>query len=169
MPFRLTHIPLVDDERTVSPGGVTLTLRICQPVVWVRLAPWVGVSHPDAVSFPAILDTGNNHSFLIPETLFRAWTHLDPATVVTKHKVRVHGTELSCHGLNIDVCRTRDGSPTDRRAGRLQADRGIVIVGESLESRFPRMPVLGVRCLRASRATFTIDGGRGTYSLRGPG
>ncbi len=168
MPFRLTRVPLVGEEHDVAPGGVAITLRVYQPVIWVRLVPWVGSVHPEAVTFPAVLDTGNNHSFLIPTTLFQSWTRLDPAAFVTKHTVRVHGHVLSCHGLNVEVYRTRNGNPTERRAGRLQTDRGVVIVGHALEPFFPRLPVIGVRCLRASRATFTLDGGRGTYTLTGP-
>lgn len=169
MPFRLTRIPLVGAEHVVSPGGVTITLRMYQPVIWVRLVPWAGRTDPEAVTFPAVVDTGNNHSFLIPATLFRAWVRLDPAALVTKHRVRVQTAELSCHALNLDVYRTRAGIPTDRLAGRLQTDRGIVIVGERYEHLFPRLPVIGVRCLRASRAVFSLDGGRATFSLRGPG
>jgi hypothetical protein len=168
MPFHLARVPLVEKERVVVLDGIEVTLRIYQPVVWVRLVPWVGATHPEAITFPAVLDTGNNHSFLIPATLFRAWTRLDPASFVTKHTVRVLGHELSCHGLNIEVYRMGTMSAHDRRVGRLQTDRGVVVVRESLEAHFPRLPVLGVRCLCASRAIFTVDGGRATYSLRGP-
>lgn len=169
MPFRLTGLSLPRDDRVVAPGGVPLTLRVYQPVVWVRLAPRVGPPDPAAVTFPAVVDTGNNHSFLIPSSLFRAWVRLDPAELVTVHRVRAVDVELRCHALNVDLYRVRDGNPTDRVAGRLQTDRGVVIVPESLEHLFPRLPVIGVRCLRASRAVFTVDGSRATYSLRGPG
>lgn len=169
MPFRLTRVPLVEEEHTVTLGGVAISLRIYQPVIWVRLVPWVGSPHSEAVTFPAVMDTGNNHSFLIPASLFRAWTRLDPASFVTKHTVRVHGHELPCYGFNIEVYRVRKGNTTQRRAGRLQTDRGVMIVGEGLEPHFPRLPVIGVRCLCASRATFMVDGGRATFSLHGPG
>lgn len=169
MPFRLTGLPLPREDRVVAPAGVPITLRVYQPVVWVRLVPWVGPADPEAVTFPAVVDTGNNHSFLIPASLFRAWVRLDRTVLRTQNRVRVLDVEMLCHGLNVDVYRVRDGNPTGRVAGRLQTDRGVVIVPESVEHLFPRLPVIGVRCLRASRAVFTVDGGRATYSLRGPG
>jgi hypothetical protein len=168
MPFRLTRIPLVPAEQTLTPGGVRITLRLYQPVIWIRLVPWVGSAHPEAMTFPAVLDTGNNHSFLMPATLFAGWTRLDPSALKTRHTVRANGVELSCHGLNIDVYRMRNGNPTSRVAGRLQTDRGVVLVPERHEHLFPRLPVIGVRALCASRATFTVDGQRKAFSLRGP-
>src|SRR5437762_2431847 len=118
MPFRLTRVPLVRKEQIVSLSDVPITLRTYQPVVWVRLVPWAGSVHPDAITFPAVVDTGNNHSFLIAASLFRAWVRLDPSTLRTKHKLLVNAIELACHGLNIDVYRMRGDQPSARIAGR---------------------------------------------------
>lgn len=169
MAFRLDRIPLIGADREISLGGVSVMLRLYQPVVWVRLVPWVGPRHSEAVTFPAVIDTGNNHSFLIPASLFEAWVRLDPETLMTRHKVRVNDRELSCHGLNIDVYRMRRGDAIDRIAGRLQTDRGVVIVKRTVEHQFPRLPVIGVRSLCASRASFALSGDLETFSLRGPG
>lgn len=165
MPFLLTRVPLVAAERIVAPAGTLVTLRAYQPVVWVRLAPWSGEPHPEAVTFPAVLDTGNNHTFLIPAPLFRAWARVEPNDLRPLRMVEVNGVLVPGHGFNLDLLRLRRGNPTDRVAARLQTDRGIAIIPDEFVGRFPRMPVLGVRSLTVNRVTFTLNGGRRTFSL----
>ena len=169
MPFRIARVPLVATEHVVSPGGVGVTLRTHQPVVWVRLVPWVGPPDPGSVAFPAVVDTGNNHTFLIPGPFFRAWTNTDYRTLPTGRQLRVNGLPLQCYHFNLDLLRVRDERATDRVAGQLQTDQGVVIIPDALVPNFPRMPVLGVRCLTVNRVTFTLNGDRHTFSLSQPG
>jgi hypothetical protein len=89
--------------------------------------------------------------------------------VTPTHPVWVNGLPAACHAFNLDLYRVRAGEPTTRVAGRLQTDRGVTVIPDQYVDRFPRLPVLGVRCLCASRVTFAIDGGRRTFTLRGPG
>ncbi|MBA4067409.1 MAG: hypothetical protein C0501_27605 [Isosphaera sp.] len=172
MPFVISRVPLNPTERTVAPGGVIVTLRRLQPVVWVRLASWRPDEVPDlrAVAFPAVLDTGNNGTVLVAETIFRAVTGASPATLRGRHSAAVNGIVLRCYGFNLELLRLRRGSPVDHAAAQLQTDRGVFIIPAHLEHRFPRMPVGGVRCLTADRLTFSLNGDRETFSLwRPPG
>jgi hypothetical protein len=169
MPFRITRVPLVAAEHVVSPGGVDVTLRPDQAVVWVRLVPWGGRSDPQSVTFPAVVDTGNNHIFLIPGPFFRVWARTDYRTVEPGRQVLVNGLPLRCFPFNLDLVRLRAGEPTGRVAARLETGPGVMIIPDALVSSFPRLPVLGVRSLTLNRVTFTLNGGRQTFSLSQPG
>jgi hypothetical protein len=170
MPFVLTRVPLNAAERTAAPGGVPITLRPYQPVVWVRLVGW----EPDpaaegrAVAFPAVLDTGNNGTVLIAETVFRAATGTDPADSPRYHTSVVNGVPLRCYGYNLDLLSVRNGDALERVAWRLQTDRGVHVIPADLEHRFPRVPVIGVRCLTTNRLTYSLNGRRRTFSLWRP-
>jgi hypothetical protein len=164
MAFQL-RFSLAQTDRTVAPGGVAMLLRGYQPAVWVKLVQWERPQEELGIAFPAVLDTGNNHSFLIPGSLFQAWMQIEPEQLDHFRTVLVNGVLLRCYGFNVDLLRLRSGQPTARVAGRLQTDRGIAIIPRELEHRFPRMPVIGVRCLVASRVTFSLNGDKQTFSL----
>ena len=168
MPNLLHRVPLMTTERTVRPGGVPVVLRGYQPVAWVRLVPWGGRPGPRAVPFPAVLDTGHNHSFLIPSSLFEAWTGESPDGLITYRVVPANGVSVGCYGFNVEVFGMRAGEPTERVVGRLETDRGVAIIPPEHEGRFPRLPVIGVRALCASRVTLTVDGDGRTYTLKAP-
>lgn len=165
MPFRIAPVSLVATEHVVSVGGVDITLRPYQAVVWVRLVPWAGETASDTLAFPAVVDTGNNDTFLIPGPFFRAWAKVDYRDLPPGRPVLVNGLALKLHGFNLDLLRPRRRDPSERVAGHLQTGQGITIIPDALVSRFPRLPVLGVRCLATNRVTFSLNGGRRTFSL----
>lgn len=167
MPFILSRVPLVATERTVAPGGVAVTLRPFQPVVWVRLVAWEPdeISEPRTVGFPAVLDTGNNGT---PETIFRAVTGVLPQSLKGRHTAPVNSFLLRCYGFNLELLRLRNSFPLERATGQLQTDRGVYVIPADLEHRFPRMPIIGVRCLTINRLTFSLNGDRRTFSLWRP-
>jgi hypothetical protein len=167
MAFQL-RVSLAQTERTVTPGGVPILLRRYQPAVWVKLVQWEKPEQDLGIAFPAVLDSGNNHSFLIPGSLFQAWMQIELEQLDHFRTVLVNGILLRCYGFNVDLLRLRSGQPTERVAGRLQTDRGIAIIPRELEHRFPRMPVIGVRCLIASRVTFSLSGDKKSFSLSQP-
>jgi hypothetical protein len=80
----------------------------------------------------------------------------------------VNGLPIPCFRFNLDLFRLRNGEPTGRIAARLQTDQGIAIIPDALVSHFPRLPVLGVRCLTINRVTFTLNGDGRTFSLSQP-
>ena len=166
MGFRLARVPLVEFDHTLTIGGTDITLRTNQPVVWVRLVPWAG-STTEAVAFPAVVDTGNNHSFLIPGPLFRVWAGQDLDSLTpTRTLSTVNGHAVSCYGFNLELLRlSEDGGPVERVAARLQTGQGVAVVPDSLAAHFPRLPVLGVRCLIVNRTRFALDGDMRTFSL----
>jgi hypothetical protein len=168
MSFRIAQVPLVAKEHVVSPAGIDITLRLFQPVVWVRLVPWVGRAEAEGVFFPAVVDTGNNHSFLIPGPYFRAWTKSDNRSLPKGREVLVNGLPLHCYGFNLELSRLRKNAPTGRVAARFQTDQGVMIIPDALVPQFPRLPVLGVRCLTANRVTFALNGDTRTFSLAQP-
>lgn len=169
MPILLHRVPLVGDLQAVTVGGIPLTFKRYQPVAWARLVPWGSTVHPDAVPFPVVIDSGLNDAFLIRASQVRAWSKLEPEDYVGQHAVRSRGVAVKCYRFNVELFRLRAGNRTDVVAGRLQTDKGVAVVPPELESLFPEIPTLGVRAMVASRATFTVDGGGKTFSLRTPG
>jgi hypothetical protein len=167
MAFTL-RLPLPTEERIVFLGGSPITLREYHPVVWIKLAPWNTPSLTAGIAFPVVVDSGNNHSFLIPETLFRAWTGLDLPTLKVHRRILANGALVGCYGFNLELLRMNADQPTQRVAAQLRVDHGIVVIPEDHEARFPRMPVLGVRTLCFNRVTFTLNGGRQTFTLTQP-
>jgi hypothetical protein len=170
MPFALTRVPLTTAERTVALGGVAITLREFQPIVWVRLIAWLPseASASQAVAFPAVLDTGNNGTALIPETVFRAVTGASLLSLKGRHTAFVNGVILRSYGFNLDLLRLRNEAPLERVAWRLQTDRGVYVIPTELEHRFPRTPIIGVRCLTTNRLTFSLNGSRRMFSFWRP-
>lgn len=168
MPFVLSRVPLTAAERTTAPGGVPITLRPYQPVVWVRLITWKSDEPPTGVIFPSVLDTGNNGTVLMPESVFRAVSGINHDDLIGHHTALVNGVLLRCYRFNLDLLHLRGGAPIERVDWRLQTDRGICVIPSELEHRFPRMPIIGVRCLTTNRLTFSLNGSRRTFSLWRP-
>jgi hypothetical protein len=168
MPFVLVRVPLIDFEQTVVAGGVPIALRPFQPVVWVSLVPWEPDPTWRQVSFPAVLDTGNNGTVLIPERVFRAVTGRYSWMYSGYHSGLVNRLPLRCYGFNLELHRVRGDEPLERVAWRLQTERGAFVIPSDLEHQFPRVPVIGVRCLAANRLTFSLNGDRRTFSLWRP-
>lgn len=168
MPFLLTRVPLVAADRTVAPAGIPVVLRVNQPVVWVRRVAWDRRPIPKATPFPAVVDTGNNYSFLIPAPFFRGWTGLQLTDLARHRTVEANGHLVGCYGFNLDLLRIRTGRVTDHVVQLLQTDRGVAVIPDALCPLFPRMPVIGVRCLRVNRLTFSVSGDKATFSLFRP-
>ena len=70
--------------------------------------------------------------------------------------------------FHLDLMRVWNRQPTGQVAGRLETDRGLVVIPEDQEARFPRMPVLGVRTRCFNRVTFSLYGARQTFTLSQP-
>jgi hypothetical protein len=168
MGFRIARIPLSACEQTSTPGDVPITFRAYQPVVWVKLVPWLGEPSPKAVVFPAVIDTGNNHFFMIPGSLFRAWSGIGFEQCTRGRTLIVNGFPLKTYGFNLELYRKRSGRLAQSPLARLQMGEGITIIPDSLSASLPRVPVIGVRTLTVNRLTFTVDGDRHTYSLSQP-
>jgi hypothetical protein len=168
MAFRIAHVPLNAAEQVYSPGGVPIVFRAYQPVAWVRLVPWVREPPARAVIFPAVIDTGNNHFFMIPGVLFREWAGVDYDDSPRGRTIIVSGIPLKTYGFNIDLFRLRSGKPGRAPVARLQMGEGITIIPDTLSANLPRVPVIGVRTLTVNRITFTIDGDRQTFSISQP-
>jgi hypothetical protein len=168
MAFRIARVPLHVTEQVLSSGDAHVAFRAYQPIVWVRLVPWGREPPERAVAFPTVIDSGNNHFFLIPATLFRAWAGVEFEESSRGRTLIVNGFPLKTYGFNLDLFRSREGSPWGRPLARLQMGEGITIIPDSLTAYLPRVPVIGVRTLTVNRLTFTIDGDRQTFSLSQP-
>lgn len=167
MPPILNRVPLRESEEHVDVAGVPVVLRANQPVVWVTLWPWSGAGDPGWVPFPAVLDTGNNDSFTIPAALFTAWTGLDYSRLPASQTRLVNNAiRAGLYRYNVRLHRLGpDGRPTPPVAFTLQTDTGVTVLPHA-GGAFPRLPTVGVRCLRVNRLHFFLNGHRRYFSLR---
>lgn len=151
------------------PDGSTVMIANHQIMLWLSLSP-VGLDTPPNESrpFPAILDTGFNHGFLLQRQHFEQWTGypLDTSIFPVREHLRVYGKQANIHEADLwlhrNVAGRRDRSRRTTPT-RLQLDLGIVI---SPVSDQPRLPLLGLVAIRKSGLKIMIDGGKGRVSLR---
>lgn len=168
MPFLMTRVPLQPAERVVDVGRLGVRFLPFQPVVWVRLVPWVGPPSAGSVPFPVVIDTGNNDVALVSESRLRAWAGADPAPQMLRHQRIVNGYRMGSYGFNLDLLSRSAHGPGDRVLVRLQTEQGVTVIPTEFEGRFPPTALIGVRCLTANRLTFSLNGDRRTFSLRRP-
>jgi hypothetical protein len=102
----LDELPYLDCPETIVVQGESIRLKPFQIIVWISVhIEGVEALEPNAPRFPAILDTGNNHTFTITERQLRKWAgiraELLPLRGSTAGRVVVIAT-LGC--LNSKTC-----------------------------------------------------------------
>jgi hypothetical protein len=118
--------------------------------------------------FPAILDTGNSHSFLIRESQLIEWAGINPSAVREFGSTRVSGIaipqRLACLFLHQNVPGNRDVC-SESKPFFLSTDNGIAVCSDN-HPRAPRLPLLGLRTLIQNKLILTVNGSRSEVSLR---
>src|SRR5216684_4331258 len=74
----LDRVPFFDAETTLHVNGELVAVRKYQIIVWVSLVPYRVEELPaDTPKFPAVLDTGNSHNFVLSEGHLNRWAGLE--------------------------------------------------------------------------------------------
>ncbi|MBW3539378.1 MAG: hypothetical protein KY476_03840 [Planctomycetes bacterium] len=170
MPTLLRRLPFFTHSTTTSLHGRTVRIKADQIVVWVSLSP-PATRHldPRVPRFPAILDTGCNHNFVIRERHLIEWAGIHPGSLRRLSRVRTRGR--SAVELNADIWlhRNRAGE-RDQFNGAppvlLETQPAIIVVPDDSADTHPRLPLLGLRALRWAKLDLHIDSRRCRVTIR---
>jgi hypothetical protein len=148
MALLLDRMPFPDEASEIFVHNERVRIRADQIIVWVSLSlKPLGEPNPSVRPFPAILDTGHNHSFSIAERHLAEWAILRPERLAVLGSVRERGRRISLHSATIWAHPNERGSRerlSNRPPTRLQARKGIAVYPGS---EFPRLPILGLRAI----------------------
>src|SRR5262245_2657195 len=166
----IRQLPFFETPISVTVGGVAVPIKPYQVVLWVSIAP-MGRRHldPGVLRFPAVLDTGFNHSFILQQQHLVQWAGLQPDELVPLARIQVYGEEAPLVSGNVWLHRNKPGR-RDEFARLppfcLELDRSVAI--PSGRSHAPRRPLLGLRALRGGSLDVQSDGANRQVSIRAP-
>ena len=169
MPCLLDRSPFPKDTSEVVVRGERVRIRADQIILWVSLTmPHVEEPNPSAVPFPALLDTGHNHSFSIHERHLLDWAGFRPDNLGVLGPIRDRGQRVMLRPANLwvhpNVPHHRDRL-VDRPPCLVSAPRGIAVYPGA---EFPRLPILGLRAVAENELMLKVNGRRREATLRMP-
>ena len=111
----LDRLPIQDQPTSLRFGAKYITVRRDQVLVWmsVHLARMLE-PETSIPKFPALLDTGNNFGFSIPERQLREWAGIDPGLMAILGDAEINGQVVACEAAG----RQRSGCTRTSPAGR---------------------------------------------------
>ena len=170
MPTILRDLPFFDRPTSVHVQGREVTIRHDQIVVWVSLAPQ-DIERPDRNTprFPAVLDTGFNHSFILHNDHLVRWAGFQSRQLRRLASVKVYGSLVPQFAINVWLHRNLAGlrdELMDQSPVLIETSQGVAVVPDGANHANPRLPLLGLSALRWNRLHLTIDGHRHTVNLR---
>ena len=150
----LDRLPYYDESTLLDFQGGIVEVRRYQIILWMRIGILI---------FPAILDTGHSHNFLISEGQLRRWAGI--ASLPRIGKVATNGREMPQFQADLWIHSNRPGTrePTSL-SSQLKIDEGITVMPAGM-SNAPRLPLLGLRAITRSGLKVTIDGKRRQVTL----
>ncbi len=159
----LDRLPYSNKHSTLFVREEIIPAKPYQIIIWVSVAP---ASHrewnPNTPAFPAILDIGTNHNFVISPNLLVRWGGIQPDFLRRLGATRLEDQRLITREADIWLHSNLKGRlqiRRDRSPYRLNLDEGIIIRPDDGIGR-PRLPVLGLRALTDNELVTTIDGAR---------
>ena len=167
MPRLLDRSPFPKTASEVVVRGERIRVRANQIILWVSLTiQRVKAPNPTAAPFPAILDTGHNHSFSIHERHLLDWAGLRPEDLGVLRPIRDRGQRVMLRPANIwvhaNVPHHRDRL-ADRPPCLVAASQGVAVYPGA---EFPRLPILGLRAIAENELVLKVDGPRREATLR---
>jgi len=165
----LDRLPYSKKHSTLIVRQELVTVKPYQIIIWVSLSPsnlreW----NPATPAFPAILDVGNNHNFLISQSQVIRWAGIQPEFLRVLGAPRLEGKRLKTHEADVWLhsnWKGRHVMRTDRTPFRLNLDEGIIIRPDEDISR-THLPLLGLRALTDNELVTTIDGAHLEATIR---
>jgi hypothetical protein len=145
----MIHQPIPETTARVATPDGTAEVMPYQIVVMVSIAAKTVMELlSDALRFPAVLDTGNNHNFAIRQEQFARWTGLK---LPKRGLVNVGGTTIPLHAANVWI------HPDSGDPFRLRMEEGIAVYPPDVANP-ARLPILGLRGLVRNGLMIVIDG-----------
>jgi len=157
----LDRLPYSKKHSTLFVREEEVPVKPYQIIIWVSVAPaslqeW----NPATPAFPAILDTGTNHNFVISRSHLVRWSGIHPEFLRRLGATRLDDKRLATREADIWLYSNFKGRPEyrrDRSPYRLNLNEGIIIRSDEEIGR-PRLPLLGLRALTHNELVTTIDG-----------
>jgi len=169
MPILLNRMLFPEQQGEIVVHGERVRVLPDQIIVWVSLSRRsLTEANPATDPFPAILDTGHNHSFAITTRHLIEWADLNPDELATRGAVRDRGQRIELRQANIWVHPNESGKREEFALSgpfRLKAKQGIAVYPEG---DFPRLPILGLRAIAENGLVLKVDGARREATLRTP-
>ena len=170
MPGILRNLPFYDRPTNVQVRGRSIPVKRDQIIVWVSLSEIdLEQLDPNTPRFPAILDTGCNHSFAIRQQHLIEWAGIQPDYLPKLKSTRLHGSVVPQLSANIWLHRNLSGDRDEfsaRPPFQLETEQGIAVVPEAEGRGEPRLPLLGLRAIRWNHLHVAIDGHRRLVNIR---
>jgi hypothetical protein len=162
----LTRLPYFTDATVAPVREESVRVKPYQIVVQMSLNLRTFVKwDPRTPSFPAVLDTGNNHNLSIRSEQLVRWAGIQPQALKQIGAMRERGQRVPLHAaaawLHGNVPEKRVSS--DREPHLLNLREGIAIYPDDVG---PRLPVLGLRALTQNGLHLIIDPERLRVDLR---
>jgi hypothetical protein len=164
----LSRLPLSETHSHLAvPDGVA-EVKPFQIAVMVSLsARNVLELDPGAPRFPAVLDTGHNHTFAIRREHLVRWGR----TVGTERgRIRVGGERVPLLAATVWIHPNVPGTAevADRPAYPLELKEGIAVYPPDVANP-ARLPILGLRAIVLNNLKLIIDGKRREVTLKTAG
>jgi hypothetical protein len=168
----LRHLPFYDHPTTAQVSGCSIVVKRDQIIVWVSLSEMGSRQlDPRTRSFPAILDTGCNHSFVIGERHLMDWADIQPGFLRRLGPTRLHGKPVPQFAANVWLRPNQPGHRDEFSAQPpflLETNPGIAVVPATDGEAHPRLPLLGLPTLRWNHLQVLLDGDRSLMTIRTP-
>jgi len=168
VPTIIRNTPFFDGSTELTVRGQIVPIKPYQIIVWVSISQ-IGLRglEPNTPRFPAVLDTGFNHSFVIHGQQLAQWAGLQPQQFKALDTITVYGEQSPLLAGNVWLYRNVPGK-RDTFLGQppfcVQLDNGFAVA--SNRANAPRLPLLGLRALRWANLHSSIDGKSCHASIR---
>lgn len=167
MALLLDNMPISKEPGEVIVRDERIRIRAEQIMVWISLSRKLTEEQNPAIRpFPAILDTGLNHSLAISERHLHEWAGLNLDSLEIGGWIRDRGQRLLLRKANIWVHTNVSGSQerlVDSPPHLLRSRTGIAVYPGS---EFPRLPIVGLKVITENELLLTVVGSKRRASLR---
>jgi hypothetical protein len=164
----LDRLPFFEAETNLDVRGEVVVIRKYQIIVWVSLVPLrVEKLSADTPKFPAVLDTGNTHNFVLSEAHLNRWAGLEFGPLWFSH-TRFNEDPLPLLTARVWLHPNKRGqrdSFSRRPPFPLELPDGIPLFPHHA-SNAARLPTLGLRALATNDLHLTVDGKQRFLTLR---
>lgn len=171
MPKILDRLPWLTEHEMITVQGERVRLKPFQIIVWVSVhmkgIPRLEFNTP---RFPAILDTGNNHTFTVTERQLVRWAGIHPKLLPTIGSISLNRIRMERRAASVWIHRNDKGRRHElkRDPYLLQLRQGIAIHPDSASSPGPRLPLLGLRALDENSLDLRVNSSWRQVWLRTP-
>lgn len=158
----MRDLPYFDQPTSVQVRGRSVLIKREQIVLWVSVAEQGRQQlDPRTPLFPAILDTGCNHNFMINQQHLSDWAGIHPDYLRKLASMRVGGQLVPQFAANVWLHPNVTGKLAELPSGlplQLELTPGIAVhpTAQS-EPVHPRLPLLGLRAFQRAGLRIAID------------